>query len=196
MNDDPRDPAAAAFWPVIEDLLGLLCHHCPRARWVRVREDAIRLIEARLRAATGKTTRREQAQAVGLAHLSRPPILADLRKQRKSKAPSGYFLHSEYGELLLRLKATLGVRAGPGERGNPAREKEARQQLRAQFPELGPRSRALREAASATPAEAAHIILGHRYDLSPEQIRDLLLKARRLHRQMDAIARSLRVGSS
>jgi hypothetical protein len=185
-----RDPRVAAFRQIVEGLLRLLVFETRPDRRGAVTDHAFLIIEDRLSVASGHETHLEQEAALrdplrALAAGTRP---GDLRRHKDSRAPAN--LLSEYEQLRVDLTSILGPRVPDHRRAAKDRITAAAAGLKQRFPELR-RLEDRREAAAATPAEAAKIILGKRYHLTPKRVRDLLSEQRRQHRELGRALASL-----
>lgn len=184
----PQAPEAAAFWPVVQELVVLLHLETRRHRRAAVDKNALEQIERYLRAASDHSTHGEQRSALEspllqLAGNRRP----DLRRQRERRAQPGPQLLAEYEAVLAVIKPLVGARRTRDSR--VARAQATSGKLREAFPQIAHRRRVLRAAAISAPTEAARIVLGARYSLSPARIDELVRDARRSHRQLADLAR-------
>jgi len=166
----PKNPAEAAVSHLYVLAREMLRREVKPTRSKQVLRDFEEAARAIGEAAAGGATWGEQAELLRVFWERFELPEGDLRKRREESGPADARLIREFEALCLQLKPILRDR-------KKKRPEKTIQALRPLFP-WAPKW-ALEAAAFEPPAAAACVLLGSRYDLEPDTVRNRISKAKK-----------------
>ena len=196
----PQDPRAASFWRVVEFLLIRLQQEASPTRRDRLCTDARAAVEALLKAASSAATFADQRAAVEATWnaLQVGGFRPDFRKHRRSAGPDPVTMANEFDVTREALTAKIGPLRDQHRRNTSRiQRRQLLNQLRITLADLFPdlkshAPRTLERVVEEPPEQAAYMILGARYRLNPQYVRDRVREGRKLQKTMAQVAKALR----